>query len=44
MNVKSLLFSFFLVVTLGFTLLAQAEDANAPRGPKITNKVSPYME
>lgn len=39
MNVKSLLFSLFLVVTLGFALLAQAEDAKAARGPKITHKV-----
>lgn len=37
MQFKSLLFSFLLALTLGFALLAQAEDA--PRGPKITNKV-----
>jgi peptidyl-prolyl cis-trans isomerase B (cyclophilin B) len=37
MQFKSLLFSFLLVLTLGFALLTQAEDS--PRGPKITNKV-----
>ncbi|KAF5015993.1 hypothetical protein F66182_12471 [Fusarium sp. NRRL 66182] len=37
MQFRSLLFSFFLALTFGFALLAQAEDA--PRGPKITNKV-----
>jgi hypothetical protein len=39
MNFRSLLFSLFIVVSLGFGLLAQAEDAKAARGPKITNKV-----
>ncbi|KAL1965667.1 hypothetical protein VTN77DRAFT_5344 [Rasamsonia byssochlamydoides] len=38
MRVKSLFLSFFLIVTLGFALLAQAEE-KAPRGPKITNRV-----
>ncbi|PCH02504.1 Cyclophilin-type peptidyl-prolyl cis-trans isomerase [Penicillium occitanis (nom. inval.)] len=37
MQFKGLFFSFFLVLTLGFALLIQAEDT--PRGPKITNKV-----
>lgn len=37
MQFKSLLFSFLLVLTLGFCLLTQAEDT--PRGPKITHKV-----
>lgn len=37
MQFKGLFFSFFLALTLGFALLAQAEDT--PRGPKITNKV-----
>jgi len=37
MQFKSLFFSFFLALTLGFALLTQAEDT--PRGPKITNKV-----
>lgn len=37
MQFKSLLFSFLLALTLGFAFLTQAEDA--PRGPKITNKV-----
>lgn len=38
MKVKNLFLSLFLIVTLGFALLAQAEQ-KAPRGPKITNKV-----
>ncbi|OKL64637.1 Peptidyl-prolyl cis-trans isomerase B [Talaromyces atroroseus] len=38
MHFKSLLFSFLLVLTLGFGLLSQAKEAT-PRGPKITNKV-----
>lgn len=42
MRFKSLLFSFFLIVTLGFAVLAQAEQ-KALRGPKITNKVNPLV-
>lgn len=37
MQFKSLFFSFFVALTLGFALLAQADST--PRGPKITNKV-----
>ena len=40
MQFKSLFFSFFLALTLGFALLTQAEDT--PRGPKITNKVGAF--
>lgn len=39
MKFGSLLSSFFLFVTLGLALLAQAEEGKASRGPKITNKV-----
>ncbi|KAL1993089.1 hypothetical protein VTN49DRAFT_3846 [Thermomyces lanuginosus] len=39
MNIRRLVFSLFLVVALGFALVANAEEAKPPRGPKITNKV-----
>ncbi|KAL1972357.1 hypothetical protein VTN31DRAFT_6771 [Thermomyces dupontii] len=39
MNIRRLIFSLFLVVALGFALVANAEEAKAPRGPKITHKV-----
>lgn len=38
MNIRRLVFSLFLVVALGFALVANAEEAKPPRGPKITNK------
>lgn len=38
MNIRRLIFSLFLVVALGFALVANAEEAKAPRGPKITHK------
>lgn len=38
MQFRSILFSFFLVFALGVALV-HGEEANQPRGPKITSKV-----
>lgn len=38
MQLRSILFSFFLVFALGVALV-HGEEAKQPRGPKVTSKV-----